>query len=245
MRRRLGQAAADGIEPAGRGRDGIAEARTVGDRQVLAVLIEHLGIGGLGGEEELPDVGQLLAPVDHAHRDVVEFVGGDGAQRLRHHEGLAIEERRGHVVGAVHRVAAHRPGCVAGDQVYRPGLQLGEAAIAGKRNELHLARVAEDGHRHRAAEIYVEARPAALRTRLREAGERVAGGADQMPAFANRGERRSSLGDRLLRCGEAGEQARRRGKPQARREREYPPCCRTYRGQRPLPCRRRTIGTGA
>ena len=52
-------------------------------------------------------------------------------------------------------------------------LQLSEPAVARQRPEFKLAGIAEYCRRDRAAEVHVEAAPAALGTELCEAGQRI------------------------------------------------------------------------
>ena len=119
----IGQAAADGVEPARRRRDGVAEAGAVGDREVLAVLVEHLVVAHLVEEEELAEVRELALVVEDADRDVVELVGGDDAEGQRHHEGLAVVEGGGDVVARRSRCRAawSRDRCGRGDRPRRSG----------------------------------------------------------------------------------------------------------------------------
>src|SRR6185437_17048366 len=77
--------------------------------------------------------------------------------------------------------------------------------------EFELARIAEDRSRDGAAEIDVEAGPYPLRIDLREAGKRIAAGADQMPAGTDGLEGRACRG-RSLRQGRRDEQQGRGGR---------------------------------
>src|SRR6185295_11266282 len=69
------------------------------------------------------------------------------------------------------RVAADRPGGVAGKKVNLAGLQRGEAILGTQRGELDLGAVTEDGRRDGAAIVDVEARPFAFVVRRSEAGQ--------------------------------------------------------------------------
>jgi len=162
----------------------------------------HLG-GGLG-----------LGAIAEALEDLFHVVGGgaeDRHHRRRHHEGLAVVEDRRHIARAVPGVAAHGPVGIAGDDVHLAGLQLGEAGIAGERAEFELAGIAEHGGGHGAAEIDVEAGPQPLRIDLREPRQRVAAGADQVPARPYRRQRRPIRRRRLChRCAAQQEQAEKR-----------------------------------
>ena len=66
-----------------------------------------------GDQAAVDAMRQVLATVENANRHVVEFEGRHDTQRLWDHEGLPVEERGRHVVGAVAGVANH------GDEIQR------------------------------------------------------------------------------------------------------------------------------
>ena len=152
------QRAPHGIEPAGGGRDRIAEPLAVGNREILAILVENFGVGRLIDEGEIGEVGELVALVESADLEIVELIGRDDVEPAGHHEGLPVIKARCDVADAVTGIAPHGPVGVARNEVDVAGLELGETCIALERPEFELRRIAEDRGGDGPAEIDVEAR---------------------------------------------------------------------------------------
>ena len=107
-------------------------------------------------------------------------------------------------------VAAERPGRGPRQHVDLAALQRRQPVLRGERDVLRLLLVVEDHRGQRPADIDVEAAPLPLRIRQREAGDTVAGAADQAAALLDPlqrrlGESRSSHGGAQP---DAGEHAR-------------------------------------
>src|SRR5690606_14204215 len=99
----------------------------------------------------------------------IEFARALDAQRLRHHEALAIEEEDSREREPKGRIARGRPGGVVRQDVDLAGLEGREAVLGVGRAELDLSRIAEYRRRERAAEVGVDATPAPLAVGSREA----------------------------------------------------------------------------
>ena len=127
------------------------------------------------------------------------------AELLADHEALAVEVVDRREVEAELRVARHRRGRVAGQDVHLARLERGEAVLGGERNEANLGRVVEDGGRDGAAEIDVEAGPVALRVGQAEAGEAGVRAAGQEALLLHAVERRLGRGARREQAGRQAE----------------------------------------
>ncbi len=125
----------------------LEDHRLVGDVVVLEVV----------GEVEL-GVGAGL----HADRGAVEIVDRLHAERLLHHDALAVIVVDDGEDEAELGVARHRPGGVAREHVDLARLQRGEALLGVERGVLHLGGVAEDRRGDRLAVVDVEAGPVAV-----------------------------------------------------------------------------------
>ncbi len=75
MRGRLGHRPTDRLEPARRRRYRVAPARPIGDRQILAVLIEQFVIAELVEKEEFIQPPRSVRIGGHADGDVLKFIG--------------------------------------------------------------------------------------------------------------------------------------------------------------------------
>ncbi|MNT54646.1 hypothetical protein D3C72_1918220 [compost metagenome] len=138
----------------------------------------------------------------YADLRAIQFRGAFDAQLARHQEALAVieDDAGGHDPQA--RVAAGRDGRVAVQDVDLAGLQRGKALLRTERYEARLLGVAQYGGGQRAAQVRVQAGPAALLVGDRQARRTLADAAHQFAAFLD-GVHRAGL------CG-AGDRQRRR-----------------------------------
>ena len=97
-----------------------------------------------------------------------------------HHPLAVVERRRREVAPA--GVAADRPGGVADQDVNLAGLERRTALVGGEGTELDRFGVAEDGGRHGAAEVGVEAGVLAALVEEAEAGQAAVHAADERAA---------------------------------------------------------------
>ncbi len=151
-----------------------------------------------GGREVVGEVLLVGGAGLHADAGAGELTHRRQAQRLAHHEGLAVVVHDAGEVEPERRVAAHGPGRVARKDVDLSRLQRREPLLGVEGHEADLARVLEHGGGDGAAEVGVDAGPLALVVGSAEAGETRVDAAREHAARAHGLER-----SRLRRCSRA------------------------------------------
>jgi len=146
----------------------------------------------------------------HADGGAVQLLDRFHPGRLLHQKAGAVIEIHPGEQQAQIRLAAQRPGRVAHQQVHLARLQRGEAVGGGQRHELHLGRIAQDGGRHGAAGIRVQAAHHPLAVGQREARHAAGHAADKLAARLDGvdGGRAGALRLRRARKQRAGQQSR-------------------------------------
>ena len=179
-----------------------------GDRaRIVRVAVAATGLGGSEGllrllEQEGLDLdvvgGAVIRDVQlqrragqHADRGAVQLLRGGDVQRLLHHESLAGVEVDGDLVEVQLRIARESEGAVADQHVDLARLQHREAHLGRHADILDLVRVAEHGRGDGTAIGYVEAVPLACRVLEGEARDARVNAAEQLPALADRVQRRA------------------------------------------------------
>ena len=139
----------------------VAAARVEGLFQLHQVLDHHRPVRQLALLEVIDQVLFVDGARLHADLRAVQFGGALDAQLLRHHEALAVVEHDAGRDDAQAGVAARGDGGVAVQHVDLAALQRGKALLRTERHEAGLGRVAQHGGGQRAAQVGVQAGPAA------------------------------------------------------------------------------------
>ena len=141
------------------------------------------------GAEEIGEVELAGRALLHTDRSVVEFERRAHLERSAHHETLAVIISNGREIEPERGVARQGPGGVAHQHIDLSRLQGRKAVLRRQRHEFDLLGIVENGGRHGAAEIDVEAGPVALRVGQAETCQRTVAAADQFAAFLDGRER--------------------------------------------------------